>query len=88
MSDHEPHEHGGPWALAFSPCFGCGRVFGYNPHRVPSIPIGPDGQVSASGDRKPICRNCVTLVNPMREEHGLDPIVIYPDSYEPIEGIL
>lgn len=62
------------YALATSPCIGCGRLFSYNPVRVPSITI--------AGDRKPICRDCVARANPMRVANGLDPIVPLPDAYE------
>lgn len=63
-------------AMVHSPCFGCGRVFDYNPHRVPSIPI--------EGDRRPICQACVDLVNPQRIRNGLSPIVPLPGAYDPI----
>jgi hypothetical protein len=75
---------GGGWAVVVSHCFSCGRTFGYNPHRVPSIPIGPDGLPAIGGERKPICRDCVLMVNPLRVRNGLEPIEIFPDSYEPI----
>ena len=65
------------YVLMYGQCFGCHRVFGFNPHRVPSIPI--------EGDRKPICAACIAIVNPKRKELGLDPIVPKPDAYEPIE---
>ena len=65
------------YAIVHSACFGCSRVFGYNPHRVPSIPI--------NGDRKPICQDCVDLCNPARIRNGLQPIVPMPGAYEPIE---
>jgi recombinational DNA repair protein (RecF pathway) len=65
------------YALAFSTCFGCGRPFGFNPHRVPSIDI--------DGRREPICAYCVGRVNPMRKANGLPEIVPHPDAYEPIE---
>jgi hypothetical protein len=42
--------------------------------RVPSI--------TYNGDRKPICRDCVTRVNPMRIANGLEPIVPFPDAYD------
>lgn len=72
------------YAIVVSPCYCCEAPFGYNPHRVPSIPIGPNGQPSPTGDRKPLCRRCVEALNPVRVARGLDPIVIYPDSYEPV----
>ena len=65
------------YAIALAPCIGCGRVFGFNPHRVPSVVI--------NGEREPICRDCVQRVNPTRVANGLEPIRIFPDSYEPIE---
>ena len=65
------------YALAWSPCIGCKRVFGYNPLRVPSITI--------KGEREPICQACVTRVNPMRKANGLPPIVPAPDAYEAVE---
>jgi hypothetical protein len=42
--------------------------------RVPSI--------THNGDRKPICRECVTRVNPMRIANGLEPIVPAADAYD------
>lgn len=64
------------YALAYGTCFGCQKTFSFNPHRVPSIPI--------DGDRQPICRECVELVNPKRIENGLAPIVLDPEAYEPV----
>jgi hypothetical protein len=60
-----------------SACFGCRRIFSYNPHRVPSIPI--------EGDRKPICQDCVEQANPERIKRGLEPIVPLPGAYDPID---
>lgn len=57
-----------------SSCVGCGRVFLYNPMRVPSVRIG--------GSREPICQDCVTRVNPLRIANGLEPIVPFPDAYD------
>lgn len=58
-------------------CFGCGQLFNFNPHRVPSIPI--------KGVREPICLDCVERVNPRRKALGLQPIVPLPGAYDPIE---
>lgn len=60
-------------------CVNCGVPFTFNPHRVPSLRRTPDGP------REPICRGCVERANSIRVANGLDPIEIYPDSYEPIE---
>jgi len=65
------------YAIVISPCFGCGKTFGYNPHKVPSIPI--------KGVREPICADCVERANPQRIANGLDPIVVLPGAYEPID---
>ena len=62
------------YAFCTSACFGCGRLFSYNPMRVPSIRI--------QGTREPICEACVTSVNPRRIANGLPPIVPAPDAYE------
>jgi hypothetical protein len=64
-------------AIAFAPCFGCGRPFGFNPHRVPSVVV--------HGVRQPICRTCVELANPNRIAKGLEPIAILPGAYEPLD---
>jgi hypothetical protein len=66
------------YVLATSPCFGCGRIFSFNPMRVPSYRA--DG-----GDRKPICIACVARVNPMRIKNGLAAIEILPGAYEPCD---
>ena len=65
------------YAIAISPCFGCGKTFGYNPHKVPSIPI--------KGVREPVCGDCVERANPIRVANGLDPIVVLPGAYDPID---
>jgi hypothetical protein len=62
------------YALATGTCYGCGRVFSFNPVRVPSIPI--------DGVRKPICRECVERANPRRVANGLEPIVPAHDAYD------
>lgn len=68
--DDEPH------AFAFGACFGCGRMFAFNPVYVPSIPI--------NGVKQPICLDCVNIANPRRIKNGLAPIVPHPEAYEPI----
>lgn len=61
------------YALATSTCYGCGRLFSYNPVRVPSIRI--------NGSREPICGDCISRANPKRVANGLDPIVPHRDAY-------
>jgi hypothetical protein len=65
------------YAFVISPCCGCGRIFSYNPHRVPSCRI--------NGELEPICRSCVERVNPMRVANGLEPIVPLPGAYDVFE---
>lgn len=65
------------YVMAMGSCFGCGSLFSFNPNSVPSVPI--------NGVRQPICRSCVDRANPMRIKNGLDPIVVRPDAYEPVE---
>jgi hypothetical protein len=65
------------YAFCTSPCVGCGRLFTYNPVRVPSVTI--------KGSREPICETCVVRVNPLRIANGLPPIVPLPDAYEACE---
>ena len=67
------------YALVYSPCIGCGKVFGYNPHRVPSVRI--------DGERQPVCKECIEAENVKRKRLNDPelPILIYhPDAYEPI----
>lgn len=62
------------YALAMGACIGCGRMFAFNPVRVPSIRV--------NGSREPICADCVARANPLRIANGLEPIVPAPDAYE------
>lgn len=63
--------------FVMGPCAGCGQVFTFNPHKVPSIRI--------QGKREPICKGCIDRANPEREKKGLDPIEILPGAYEPAD---
>lgn len=63
-------------ALAFSRCFGCKRLFAYNPVHVPSH------LDEATGTKEPVCAACVAVVNPRRIANGLEPIVPHPEAYE------
>jgi len=65
------------YALAYSACYGCKRVFGYNPIRVPSVRI--------NGVREPICRDCFERANQLRKLRGIPTIMMFPDAYEPCE---
>jgi len=58
-------------------CVGCGRLFTFNPWRVPSMTV--------RGAREPVCRDCIERVNPRRVANGLPPIVPLPGAYEPAD---
>ena len=63
------------YVFATSPCIGCGRLFSFNPVRVPSLRV--------KGEREPVCLACVERANPRRAKNGLPPIVPLPGAYEP-----
>jgi len=58
-------------------CLCCGRLFTFNPWRVPSH--------QWHGTREPICRDCVDRINPRRVANGLPPIVPLPGAYDPAD---
>ena len=64
------------YMIAFGPCLICRRPFGFNPHSVPS-------SSAVTGEREPICRDCVNVLNASRIAQGLPQIVPAPDAYEP-----
>lgn len=64
--------------MAFGPCIGCGRVFAFNPARVPS-------SSAVTGEREPICGDCVVTINRVRREHGLPQVEVLPGAYDPCE---
>ena len=66
-------------AFVTSECFGCNRLFCYNPLRVPSI------KSPYTGVKEPICFECVQRVNPMRIKNGLPPIKPFRDAYDPVD---
>lgn len=56
-------------------CVGCDELFSYNPTKVPTVTEG--------GQPRPICGPCVERANPIREERGLNPIIVLKGAYEP-----
>ena len=66
------------YAIAFGPCIRCKRVFGFNPHKVPSTS-------AVTGQREPICRDCFEQLNLRRGKLGLEPWVLPENAYEPID---
>lgn len=65
-------------------CCACGRLFSFNPERVPSI-RGKyvDGKFvgDATGEREPVCEPCITRANEIRAERGLPEFVIPENAY-------
>lgn len=55
------------YAIAFVTCIRCGSPFGCNPNLVPSI------RLSSEGPKEPVCEPCVTALNAVRVEQGMEP---------------
>jgi hypothetical protein len=60
-----------------SACVRCGRLFFYNPLRVPSVVV--------NGQREPLCRPCVEWANRERAAKGLATWPIHHDAYEAVD---
>ena len=64
--------------MAFMQCIGgcinCGRLFHFNPERVPSITV--------NGQREPVCAACMDNANAKRKFLGLPPWPILPGAYD------
>jgi hypothetical protein len=67
------------YCMGTSACYGCKRIFSYNPMRVPSI-RDPD-----TGSKEPVCAACIARANVQRAKIGMPPHVVYPDAYEPCD---
>jgi hypothetical protein len=65
------------YAFVIGSCVSCKRTFTFNPVRVPSIRV--------NGVREPVCRNCIEEANPKRVALGLEPFIIQPDAYDPVD---
>ena len=64
------HSMSSGYVSAVAPCGQCGRIFSFNPVKVPSL------------NNVPFCRACVDAANPLRVRNGLDPIHYDDDAYE------
>ena len=73
--------------FATGTCLLCGEIFNFNPHLVPSIPIGENGKPAIDGTRQPVCRACAESMNLARRGNGLPLFVITDAAYEPTEGL-
>lgn len=62
------------YLIAMGNCICCGNVFSFNPDRVPST-------TALTGQREPVCRNCMTRINMKRKSLGLEPFPIHADAY-------
>ena len=61
------------YAFCIGSCFCCNKVFGFNPMSVPSY------------KNEPLCESCVTEVNAVRIEKGLEPFPIAENAYQPVD---
>jgi len=66
------------YALMMASCVRCEAVFGFNPHKVPSIRLTPDAE------KQPICKTCVEWANQEKKKLGLPQFTIPEGAYEPI----
>ena len=66
------------YAQVIGECGCCGRIFSFNPLRVPSNRFG--GQ-----DRQPVCSDCVMKINEIRRQNGLMPFSVAEDAYDTID---
>ena len=71
--DHVEDDRSGGYMMAYGACCACGRMFGFNPVRVPSY----------MGD--PICRTCIDRINEKRKELGNPLWPVPADAYEPTQ---
>jgi hypothetical protein len=55
-------------------CICCNQRFAFNPVHVPSTTV-------VTGQKEPVCENCMTIINLNRESQGLEPFAIHPDAY-------
>jgi len=64
------------YVFAMGPCLRCGRVFSFNPHRVPSIRV--------NGEREPVCRPCYEHLARLQQAAGMKVLELPHDAYEPL----
>lgn len=65
------------YVIATGNCLACGRLFQFNPHRVPSFRV--------HGKREPVCGPCMQRVNAERVRKGMEPFQVPADAYEPLD---
>jgi hypothetical protein len=64
--------------MAYAACFACKQPFSFNPHCVPSIR-------GASGEKEPVCGQCMEQANERRVARGEQPHPIHPEAYAPLD---
>jgi len=60
------------YVYAMGNCGVCGKLFSFNPMKVPSL------------NNVPFCQTCVDAANPQRVKNGLPPIEYDEDAYEAV----
>lgn len=65
--------------MAFGPCWACGRPFGFNPEKVPSV------RDPETGEKEPVCQRCMDAANVERGKRGIPELEIHPNAYGPEE---
>ncbi len=65
------------FAICTGSCAGCGRVFSFNPVRVPSVRI--------NDVREPVCETCIRAANTERLRMGLEPFHVPDNAYEAVD---
>lgn len=70
------------YALCMGDCCICGRMFGFNPHKVPSMRLDKNGKPDDSAPRAPVCRSCLDKWNEARVKVGMEAIPALPGAYE------
>jgi hypothetical protein len=73
------------YMMVVGKCIACHAMITFNADLVPSVRVGPDGRLSATGHREPVCRTCVNALNEKRAAVGMPLIPIHKEAYEPEE---
>lgn len=79
-----PWDEGGPVLMCCGACLGCGRLFWFDPDRVPAVridpqtgglPASPAGQARSVAE--PVCPGCCRAANTVRARDGLE---LFPED--------
>lgn len=62
------------YMMVHGPCGLCGTMVSGNPNKVPSL-----------GRNEMLCESCVHKLNEVRRLQGLEPFMIPPGAYEPVD---